>query len=70
MMNVADTARSKPWYLSKAFWGMFLAIVLYVFHSIFGITPTDVPDVVVEIVNVLLMVFGIYGRWVARGPLR
>ena len=60
---------SKFFLSSKGFIGTALGVILYVLHSVFGITPEPVGDNVVDAVTLALLLFGMYGRWVANKPL-
>lgn len=54
---------------SKGFVATALGILVYVGSEVFGVEPKAVSDVVVEIVTIVLLLIGLYGRYVARQPL-
>ena len=60
---------SKFFLTSKGFIGTALGILVYVLDNVLGIAPEPVSDNVVDIVTLGLLVFGMYGRWVANKPL-
>jgi len=54
---------------SKGFVGTTLGIILYVLHTLFGITPEPVSDMAVDVITLIVLLVGAYGRWVAKEPL-
>lgn len=60
---------TKPFFLSKTFWGLFLAGAAKMAES-FGLLAEGTSDTVAaQLVEVAGMALAFYGRWVAKAPL-
>ncbi len=61
---------SKFFLKSKGFVATALGILIYAASELFGIVPEPVTEgIVVEVVTILALLIGLYGRWVAKEPL-
>ncbi len=58
---------TKPWFLSKTFWGAMVVVLATVF-SMVGV-QVDVAGLDQDVVTLLGAAVAIWGRFVAKGPL-
>lgn len=56
---------TKKWYLSKTIWGITLAFVMAL-AQLFGITPGELTPELVNVLQMISLLVGLYGRVVAK----
>lgn len=59
---------SKAFYTSKTFWAIALAFLIAV-AQIFSVTPGELSPELLNIVQMISLAFGLYGRFTATQPL-